>query len=195
VTTWDSSLPPSLNSEEDVAFLLDADLRFLECSPAWDLFATANGGRRISRKQILGTCILDFTPDILRKFYQYKYSLARTEDGTIEFDYHCSSPDKIRLFRMFISVFEDNILIVNHLKLEEACDVRPPVTAEERQLYIYAGNFVTMCANCRKVRRADVKDTWVWVPEFLVESELQVSHGLCPRCLELIYGNERSDQT
>jgi hypothetical protein len=165
-------------------------LRFLECSPAWDAFARDNGGHGISRKEVLGKDSRDFTPDVLRKFYEHKYSLAQHNGSPIEFDYHCSSPEKIRLFRMSIRSLEGNLLVVNRLTLEEECEMRPPLKAEERQEYLSAGNFLTMCANCRKSRRNDIQKTWTWIPEFLAETGLRVSHGLCPRCVLLLYGQE-----
>jgi len=189
---FDPTVQELLKSQNDVVFLLDADLRFLDCSPAWDSFATANGGHGISRDEILGKNILDFTPEVLRGFYEHKYRLAEYHGSWNEFDYHCSSPESIRLFRMSIRPQPDAILVVNHLILDEECEIRPPLTAEERREYISADNLLTMCANCRKVRRLDTQDAWIWIPEFLNETGLQISHGLCPRCFSLLNGDERS---
>ena len=178
-----------LSSQNDVVFLLDANFCFLECSPAWDLFASDNGGRGISRAEILHKNIFDFIPDILRKFYEHKYWFAQQQGSSVEFDYDCSSPEKIRLFRMSIRPLEANLLVVNRLTLEEECEISPPLKPEERQQYLSPGGFLTMCANCRKVRRQDAQAMWVWVPEFLNEAGLPVTHGLCPRCLTLLYGD------
>jgi len=168
--------------------LLGPDLRFLECSPAWDSFASDNGGRGIYREEILGKDNRDFIPDVLRKFYMDKYSLAQSQDSEVEFDYHCSSPERIRLFRMSIKAVEGNLLVVSRLTLEEECEIQPPLEQNERQEYLSAGDFLTLCANCRKARRNDLHKAWNWVPEFLNETGLRVSHGLCPRCLTLLYG-------
>jgi len=178
-----------LESENDVAFLLDSDFRFCTCSPAWDTFALANGGRGISRQEIIGKKILDFTPDVLRRSYEYKYSQAQQSGSWVEFDYHCSSPEKIRLIRMSIRPVKDAMLVANFLRLEEECEPRTPLTTEERRRYFSASEILTMCAGCRKAKERDVQDTWTWVPEFLHETNLRVSHGLCPRCFSLFYGD------
>jgi len=187
--SFEPAVSELLNSNNDNVFLLGPDLRFLECSPAWDAFAIANGGQGISRVEILGRNILDFVPDILRKFYEHKYQLARERGPWNELDYHCSSPEKIRLFRMSIRAMGENILIVNQLKLEEQCEIRPTLTPEERREYVSERKLLTLCANCRKAKRTGSEEAWVWVPEFLNEAGLRVSHGLCPRCFSIVYGS------
>ena len=182
------SLQTFLASPKDVAFLLDHDLRFLDCSPAWDIFAGENGGHSISRLEILGRSIFDFVPDVLRKFYEHRYWLARHANVGDDVDYHCSSPEKIRLFRMSLRPADENLLVINHLLLEEECKLQEPLGPLEREQYVSANRLLVLCANCRKAMRPGPPETWTWVPEFLNESELQVSHGLCPRCKSLLYG-------
>ncbi len=172
---------------QDVIYLLDAELRFTDCNPAWDEFAAQNGGIGISREEVLGRLILDFVPDILRTFYVHKYWYAQHQEGWTELDYHCSSPEKIRLFRMGMMGVAKELLVVNHLLLEEACEIGPALS-EVRNLYVAPGNLVTMCANCRKTKRHDDTATWDWVPAFLQEHDLKISHGLCPRCAAHLYG-------
>jgi hypothetical protein len=172
----------------DVVYLLDSELRFVDCNPVWDDFAAANGGVGIFRAQIIGKSILDFVPDVLRTLYVQKFWLANRSPGWTEFDYHCSSPEKIRLFRMAMMSVATELLVVNHLLLEEACEVRPPLTETEKEQYVSPEGFVTMCANCRKTKRRDDDVTWDWIPEFLQDQGFQVSHGLCPRCIAHLYG-------
>jgi hypothetical protein len=173
--------------DEDVIYLLDAELRFADCNPAWDEFAARNGGRGISREEILGRLVLDFVPDVLRTFYVHKYWYAQHQEEWMELDYHCSSPEKIRLFRMGMKAVAKELLVVNHLLLEEECEVGPALS-EVRDLYITRGQFATMCANCRKTKRCDDTGTWDWVPAMLQEHDLKISHGLCPRCAVDLYG-------
>jgi len=195
VTNFDPASPGLLQSKQDVTFLLSSDLRFLECSPSWDSFARGNGGHGISSEEVRGKNILDFVPDVLRKLYEHKYQLVQYSGSSVEFDYHCSSPETIRLFRMFIRPLDGKILVVNRLTLQEECERRPALTLEQRREYVStSGNFLTMCANCRKARRDKRRDAWDWIPEFLNDSGLQVSHGLCPRCLSLVYGDIETTQ-
>jgi len=170
----------------DVIYLLDEELCFVDCNPAWDEFAAENSGRGISRAEILGKPILNFVPDVLRTVYVHKYWFAKRHAGWTEFDYHCSSPEKIRLMRMGMIGVGNELLVVNHLRLEEACPVKPPLQEAETALYVSAEGIATLCANCRKAKRRD-DATWDWVPEFLREEGLRISHGLCPRCVAHLY--------
>lgn len=50
-----------------------------------------------------------------------------------------------------------------------------------------------MCANCKKIRKegAEATDPSAWVPvaSYITgHSEAQVSHGICPECMEKLYG-------
>ena len=172
----------------DVMFLLDEELRLVDCNPAWEKFAVGNGGRGLSRAEVCGRLILEYVPDVLRTFYLHKYWLAkRTPDGSY-FDYDCSSPDWIRLFRMTLLPLNDLLLVSNHLRLQEKCEARPPLTLEEANQYIPSNGLVVMCANCRKTKRRDSETQWDWIPEMLSRDSSKVSHGLCPRCKLQLYG-------
>ena len=173
---------------EDVVYLLDAEMCFVDCNPTWDTFAAENGGKGISRAEVSGRSIFDYVPDVLRSFYLHKYWFAKRSEGWTEFDYDCSSPEKIRLFRMRMIGVEEGLLVVNHLRLEEECNVASPLTEEARRSYISPDGSVTMCANCRKTKRRDEVDSWDWVSDFLRDRTLKVSHGLCPRCASHLYG-------
>lgn len=182
-----SWITQSAGWNEDIVYLLDDELRFVDCNSGWDSFAAQNGGRGISRTEILGRLILDYIPDVLRTFYVHKYWYAKRSEGWTEFDYHCSSPEKIRLFRMAMIRAGDGLLVSNHLRLEEASSVRPRLTEAERESYISDDGIATLCANCRKTKRRDDESQWVWIPEFLEHPPLKVSHGLCPRCATDFY--------
>jgi hypothetical protein len=172
---------------EDIVYLLDDEMRFVDCNPAWDQFAAANGGVGISRREMPGRLILDFIPDVLRAFYVHKYWFAKRTEGWTDFEYDCSSPEKVRLFRMAMIRAGGGLIVANHLRLEEECSVGPALTAAERQSYVSPGGLITTCANCRKTMRRDDVTVWDWVPEFLRQSQLTVSHGLCPRCAAHLY--------
>jgi hypothetical protein len=172
----------------DVMFLLDEELRFVDCNPGWESFAAENGGHGLARAQICGRSILDFVPDVLRTFYLHKYWLAKRQAGGTYFDYDCSSPECIRLFRMTMAPHDGLLLVSNHLKLAERCEVRPRLTFEQTRQYISSSGFVVMCANCRKSKCCETETQWDWLPEMLSHDRSKVSHGLCPRCKTHLYG-------
>ena len=173
--------------DRDVVYLLDAELRFVECNPAWNTFAAENGGIRISADEVKGRCVLDYVPDVLRAFYVHRYWLAQRSSQWAGFDYHCSSPEKIRLFQMKLCEAEGGVLVMNHLLLEEACAPVDPLDDAGVRQYVTPHGSLVLCANCRKARRRDSGE-WDWVPAFLCEHGFTVSHGLCPRCTTHLYG-------
>jgi hypothetical protein len=172
----------------DVMYLLDDELRLVDCNPAWERFAVENGGHGLSGPEVCGRMILDFVPDVLRTFYLHKYWLAKRSTTGAHFDYDCSSPECIRLFRMTLLPLDDLLLVNNHLRLQEKCEARPPLTLEEANDYTSPTGFIVMCANCRKTKRCESETQWDWIPEMLSHDSLKVSHGLCPRCKTHLYG-------
>lgn len=188
-----SSFPPWVRTtpswSEDVVFLLDDQLCFLDVNGIWDKFADENGGSNLSLSTIKGSSILSCTPEVLRGFYVVKYEAARRSAEPIRLEYDCSSPEKIRLLRMEISSIETSLLVVNHVLWEEPSVVRKAEFSLDVSLYLSPDKIVTMCANCRKSKRLDLPETWDWVPEFLQDRRLRVSHGLCPRCVKRFYGD------
>jgi hypothetical protein len=173
---------------KDVMFLLDDELRLVDCNPAWERFAEENGGHGLSCREVCGRLILDFVPDVLRTFYLHKYWLAKRTVAGTHLAYDCSSPDRIRLLRMTMLPLDDLLLVTNHLRLEEKCEPRPPLTVEEAGHYIAPTGFVVMCANCRKTRRRQSETDWEWIPEMLSHDHSKVSHSLCTRCKTHLYG-------
>lgn len=172
----------------DVMYLLDDELRLVDCNPAWERFALENGGHGLSRPEVCGRLILDFVPDVLRTFYLHKYWLAKRAAGPTYFDYDCSTPERIRLFRMTMSPLDELLLVTNQLRLEEKCAPRLPLTVEEGSHYISSTGFVIMCANCRKTRQRESEAHWDWIPEMLSQDAFKVSHSLCPKCKAHLYG-------
>jgi hypothetical protein len=50
----------------------------------------------------------------------------------------------------------------------------------------YLEGFLVMCSSCKKVR---IDDRWVGIEDLISDnSELQLSHSLCPPCTEKLYG-------
>jgi hypothetical protein len=173
---------------EDVTFLLDPELRFVECNAAWDDFALANGGAGILRNQIQGHSILRYIPYVLRTFYVNRYRATISTRRTSNFVYDCSTPEKIRIFRMTIEAVPAGLFVTSHLELVEDCTPCGPLTPERTLEYISSTGFATMCANCRKTRRLHDSGVWDWVPDMILHDQSVISHGLCPRCASHLYG-------
>jgi hypothetical protein len=175
-------------TDHDVLYLLDADLRIAECNLGWDKFAAENGGVRISRAEVRGRPVFDFIPQVLVRFYQDKFAEALRVGHWIGFDYECSTPDVFRQFHMALRAVESSGLLVVNSYLPNQ---RAPLNATNQALadaaYVSPGGMLTMCAHCRRTRRQDGSNTWDWVSRFLRDTGRKTSHGLCPRCTSYLY--------
>lgn len=56
--------------------------------------------------------------------------------------------------------------------------------------YVDGNELISMCSHCRRTQRTD-DGSWEWVPACVAEQADEVSHGLCPVCLEYHYLSER----
>jgi len=185
IPSWVQEL---FETDEDVLFFLDADLRFTECNLGWDKFAAANGGVGISRAEVLGRNIFEFIPEVMVRFYQDKYFEALHSTHWIGFDYECSTPDVFRLFHMGLrSIGHSGLLVVNSYLPDQRTPLATPNKALADAAYVSSSGMITMCAHCRRTRRPDDPSTWDWVPRFLRGTGRKVTHGLCPRCTGYLY--------
>jgi len=78
-------------------------------------------------------------------------------------------------------------LVTNSLIVERS---HAGTATADPNTYVDANGIITNCAHCRCSRRVDSLDQWDFVPEYLqprLESEVQVSHGLCPVCQAYFY--------
>jgi len=178
-----------LTTEGEVICLLDSNLRIVECNRGWDKFASENGGIGVSGEEVREKSILDFTPQVLRRFYEFKYAEAwRLRGQWIGFDYDCSSAEKYRLFHMALHACNDSRLLVVNSQLRERVS---PLPAHDRSTkdtsFRMADGRVTMCAHCRRSKRQDNPKTWDWVARFVAQPGPNVAHDLCAQCREYFY--------
>jgi hypothetical protein len=164
---------------------LDQDLKFLRCNPAFDRFARDNGGIDLSGSKLLGTCIMDVTPPVLRDFYSTAYHAVRRFQRQWWHVFDCSSSDVFRLFQMrLLPADADHILVINTLIREEPHETQIAARIEE---YTDAEGIATICANCRRVEHLTQPGRWDWVPSLLSLSGTLVRPGLCPFCVAYHY--------
>jgi hypothetical protein len=182
-----------LQADRSVICILDADLRIVFCNWSWDRFAFQNGGFALSHLFVVGTSVLDVTPESLQPFYTSAYTNARKTGQHWEHDFECSSPENFRLFHMRVLPIGGPYLCVeNSLRVE-----RPHEAATEPSLplsrYVDENGLTVMCCHCRRTRQArNIGNAkWHWIPDFLKSPPKNVSHGLCELCLHFFYPDAR----
>jgi len=174
----------TLDQERSTAYVIDREGRIVFVNPAWDEFATANGGQL--HPSILGTSLWRVVPPILLPFWQAGIGKALSSGEPWEHDYECSSDLVARKFRMRVLPMAGRAfaIVTNDLIVEE-----PKADSQEVSgaRYLTSDGIVTQCAHCRRVLRQDAGLEWDWVPSFVRSPPARVSHGLCPPCLEFFY--------
>lgn len=177
------------SSSDDIACVLDDDLRISDCNPCWDRFADDNGGVGISLAEIRGRNIFEFIPMALWDFYKQRYADVRQSAQWLGFDYECSTPDILRLFHMSMKWVAGCGIIVVNSRLSQRRGVVPDSHVNvDLRLYRDDGGVTTMCAHCRKAQRRDRPDNWDWVPQFIRDYAARaIEHALCPPCRSYFY--------
>jgi hypothetical protein len=184
-------LPPIVNwkaaydRDDSVIYLLDADWKIVRCNPAWDRFALANRGDSAVAAKVVGTAILDVVPRALRDFYCAAYNNVQQFQREWWHNFECSSPTLQRVYQMRILPCDmGELLTINTLVSESPHQGTVPKPVEE---YATSDGIVTMCSNCRRVRRLRQPTTWDWVPELLLSGEVLRTFGLCEFCTAYHY--------
>lgn len=183
-------LRKQLETDPAIICILDENLRITYCNQSWDRFARENGGRGLERNRMAGRSYMAAIPVDLQQFYEEGFARALTTREVWEHCYECSSPEMYRIFRM--TTYPDpeglGLVVVNSLTVERPHDAAErPENAPASRVYIDRDQKITMCCHCRRTRRVDQKMVWDWVPVYLNEAPVRVSHGICTVCMTLHY--------
>ena len=181
-------LVKALDDSPTVSYIVDERFRFVHCNPAWDRFASENGGRGLEREKMIGADLFASIPGVLEDAYRKAFqSLDATRPVWVK-AYECSSPELFRTFQMRIHLLEglsSRFLVTNPLLVERPHDHPSPAS----DVYV-TQDFITMCAHCRCARRKGTPERWDFVPAYLRLTSAntpRVTHGLCPICLVYYY--------
>lgn len=174
----------ALNNNRVSMAAISSDGRICWANKAWFEFAATNGAAMAS--VAIGVDYFAPMQPEIRGQLQQCIELARRTRQPFTLDYECSSPSRFRQFRLQgLPLDDDTVLFVNSLRVERAHDR----VASEAQLAEYEGasELLTMCAHCRRVRRAD-RSAWDWIPDWVEAAPGKVSHGLCETCSGFEWG-------
>ncbi len=188
---WESRF----ESDPAVIFVLDSDFRLRYCNEAWDRFAMENGAvPQALRDRQIGRSVMEAMPAPLKRFYARLYAQVLFVEPSADHEYECSSAEIFRRFHMSVQRLDvagesSFLLVVNSLLVEEPFE-RPSALYSSDALRQEDG-LITMCCHCRRTRVPGGEDLWVWVPGLVREMPPDVSHGICPICFDIHYGQLR----
>lgn len=190
---WPTPLPASpplavLDANPQPCYAVSEDLNLTYCNAAWDQHAREEGGTSAAMAgNVISRNLLGFVAPELISFYRDLFGRARALGGSVSHDYECSTPLVFRLYRMEVYPMRPGagFVVENSLRVERPHD-RPSVEPSD-DLYKDKNGIIHCCANCRRTLRVNGPPAWDWVPTYLESRELNISHGVCPMCLEFYY--------
>jgi PAS domain-containing protein len=173
----------ALEQPDTTIAVIDRDARILWVNPAWDRFARDNGA---SENLDALESYLDGISPPLRDFYRDVFDRALLTGNIFEHDYECSSPDKLRRFRLRVLPVEARGLVLEHSLLVEGPHTATAEPAIEAR-FLNPDGTILQCSNCRRVRAPDTS-AWAWVPTWVAHAPPMTSHGICPSCVGFYWG-------
>ena len=178
----------TLESSDAVIYATDPELRLIYANPGWDRFAEANGAPHLVRAELMREGVLEVIRGPLKDFYRDRIVEALRTSKPVEHTFECSSAEVRRTFHMRILPLRNNgLLVINSLSAEDAM---PAGREAKREEYADANRLISMCSHCRRTQKPD-SGVWEWVPAFVRDQPDEVSHGLCPVCLEYHYLSQK----
>ena len=173
----------SLERSGDVIYIVDPKLHLVAYNDMWETFALSNDGEEIIKRYPLGADIRDAFQGPIRNYFFQAYTKALKENTPFEQTYECSSPQEYRLYHQtaYPLVAGHGLVISNHLVKKLQHDQEAVVFNKQ---FVDVRGLITQCQNCRKVRDPQHPDRWYWVPSLVKDCLDNVSHGICPRCMD-----------
>jgi len=186
-------LHPSLRDTNNTIFLVDKHMVLCDCNDAYMRFACENDGVAIPARWGVGCSIVACLPEIVKDRILDLYRQA--QGGRImTMRYQCHAPHLYREYLMRLIPGQNETVISEHALVIER-PLKGAISIDSADLdrrFKDQHGTVTQCCNCRKVRHATGGEEWSWVhPMTLIthpaEGTSNISHGLCPVCLEQLY--------
>lgn len=175
-------------------FAIDQDGYLIYVNAAWHRFASSNGGQpAIADRWSLGANYFAAIPPPLNTFYRNLIRQAPAYgEGTAPLShcYECSAAMVFREYNMLIYALPDQRghLIVNSRVVERPHD---PLTHAARQpdlaSYLDPHGLMHQCAHCRRMEHQLDQSRWDWIPEWVEAPQPNISHGICPVCVEYYF--------
>lgn len=177
-----------LGESADTMYLVDDRFRLRGYNTAFTRFAHQNGALELLRRHPLGSDILSAIADSqLVAFYRELFRRCLREHHSVHHRYECSSPDLFREYYQSIYPLPGGagLLFTNHLI---RTGDHPGPRRELSQIHLDEFGRIVQCGHCRKVRdHSSVDEKWDWVPSLLHQEPDNLSHHLCPACLDHYY--------
>lgn len=179
-----------LEAHPGSVYALDPDGRIVFVNAGWEAFARDNGGQpEIADRWGVGSNYFDALPPALADFYRGLFDRVPRHGTTLfplSHEYECSSATVFRRLAMLVYALpgDQGHVVVNSLLVEHAHDPQRTPHAPLAAAYVDRHGLIHQCAHCRRVRHMLDTGRWDWVPDWVEHPQPNVSHGLCPVCMD-----------
>jgi hypothetical protein len=117
-------------------------------------------------------------------------AVSRAPDGQLRYTYRCDSPEAVRLMQMTLTSVRLPAGAPGVLYHSAEVEVRPRpavglLTRPSIEGRLEAGDIVSLCSYCRRVRWPSGSGRWVEAGDYYREGGTEgvfISHGICPDC-------------
>jgi|AntRauTorcE11897_2_1112592.scaffolds.fasta_scaffold30236_2 hypothetical protein len=183
-----------LDGHPESVFAIDRDGALVYVNAGWHRFAMNNGGQPdIGDNWSLGANYFDAIGPPLESFYRDLVGRAPAfgeDQAPLSHCYQCPGARVYREYNMLIYALPDQAghLIVNSRVVERRHDPethRPG--SPEFDSYLDEHGLVRQCAHCRRMASRAEPGRWDWVPAWVETPPPNLSHGICPVCMEYYF--------
>jgi hypothetical protein len=176
---------------------------------AWERFATANGSPELTADRVIGTSLFaGVTSTAVRDACQRLHTLVclrRRE--MITYEYRCDAPDTERRMRMSIRPVTGRRDVIMALYQSQLLDETPGLMSGLLSMgarVVEAGKGLgtdplVICSFCRDVAWpigvSEANASWIGIADYYRRGGnggVAVSHGICPGCVERMFGEDDS---
>lgn len=173
-----------LENSTSLGYLIDDRLRLVYVNKQFQLNAEANGAPDLIDRFPHGSLLLEAISGPQKQYFEKLYRNALKSKEPLKVDYDCPTQSRHQEFRMILyplnsgrGVYAEHSLVVSRDLNREAIPFNPDWFLDKDRL-------AHQCGHCRRTLNVTT-GTWEWVPDLFGHN--QVSHGLCPTCLNYHY--------
>lgn len=178
----------------DTIYVLDSQLRMRGYNASYARVARRIGGRPWLRSYGLGFPVLEGFTGFYAEHYGRVYRHCLAEGAPYAAVYGCATPESFGWYREAVSqLATGDGLLVRHQLLESI--ERDEAADYDERAHRNDDGLVLQCCHCERVRDNRRPDAWEWLPDLRAIPDLELSHGLCPHCLDTYYGDLLVDRS
>ena len=175
-----------LGASRDTVYVLDRRFRLRGYNETYRRLGMAEGGKGWMRRHGLGFPVFEGFSGFYADHYRRTY-LRCLETGESHGALHGgATPVDYRWYRETVRPLgrRAGLLITHHLlQTIPVADAARYDPEEHRS----ADGLVLKCCHCSRVRNCRKPGYWEWLPGLETQVDEELSHGLCPRCLNTYY--------